>query len=310
VQTQNLTPSLAVKEPAPLDELMLAMDVVDTLRHKEMMLAREVEADDREQRLVTRLREIYTGQGIEVSDDVLKQGVAALQEERFVYKGPSPSFSRSLATLYVTRARWGKWVTTGVVVIALGLAVFQFGIRGPELRAEATLPGELQSAYQTVVAETQDPAALAQAQRLLDDGQTQLAHHDLGMAGATVGALHALDARLLEQYQLKIVQRRGERSGVWRVPDDNRRARNYYVIVEALGPDGKALKMPVKSEEDGRTKRVTEWGLRVDEATFNKVAADKRDDGIIEQDVVGEKRRGVLEPEYTVATTGAAITEW
>jgi len=72
---------VVVKEKAPLDELMLAMDVVDTLRHKELMLAREVEADDREQRLVERLREIYTAQGITVSDDVLKQGVAALQEE-------------------------------------------------------------------------------------------------------------------------------------------------------------------------------------------------------------------------------------
>ena len=195
-------------------------------------------------------------------------------------------------------------------MIAVGLAAFQLGIRGPALRAQTALPGQLQSAYQAVVAETQEPAALAQAQRLLEDGETQLAHHDLGMAGASVGALHALDARLLEQYQLKIVQRRGERSGVWRIPDDNRRARNYYVIVEALGPDGRALTMPIKSEEDGRTKRVTEWGLRVDEATFNKIAADKRDDGIIEQDTVGEKRRGVLEPEYSVATTGAAITEW
>jgi hypothetical protein len=86
--------------------------------------------------------------------------------------------------------------------------------------------------------------------------------------------------------------------------------RNYYLIVQALGPDGRTLAMPIKSEEDGGTKRVTAWGLRVDEATYNKVAADKRDDGIIEQDVVGEKRRGMLEPEYTVATTGAAITSW
>ncbi len=173
------------------------MDVVDTLRHKELMLAREVEADDREQRLLERLREIYTGQGIAVSDDVLKQGVAALQEERFHYNGPVPSFSRSLATLYVTRARWGKWVTTGVAVVAIGAAAFQFGIRGPELRAEATLPGELQSAYQTVVAETQDPAALTEgASSCSTDGKAQIDQHDFSEAGATVGALHGLDFKL------------------------------------------------------------------------------------------------------------------
>jgi hypothetical protein len=192
----------------------------------------------------------------------------------------------------------------------IGAAVFQFGIRGPELRAEATLPGELQSAYQTIVAETQDPPALSKAEQFLTDGKAQIDHHDFSQAGATIGALHALDFQLREQYDLKIVQRRGERSGVWRVPDDNRRARNYYLIVEAVTPGGQRLAMPIRSEEDGKTKRVSEWGLRVDEATFNSVAADKRDDGIIEMDVVGAKHHGVLEPEYSVATTGGAITKW
>ena len=52
------------------------------------------------------------------------------------------------------------------------------------------------------------------------------------------------------------------------------------------------------------------WGLRVDETTFQRIAADKEDDGIIQNDVVGEKRRGALAPEYRIATTGGAITDW
>ena len=31
----------------PLDEVMLAMDVVDTLRHRELLVARELAAEDR-----------------------------------------------------------------------------------------------------------------------------------------------------------------------------------------------------------------------------------------------------------------------
>ena len=68
--------------------------------------------------------------------------------------------------------------------------------------------------------------------------------------------------------------------------------------------------MPITSEENRRTRNVDKFGLRVDEATYNRVRADKQDDGIIQNDVVGRKRRGVLEREYTVPTTGAAITEW
>jgi hypothetical protein len=299
-----------VKQQTSLDELMLAMDVVDTLRHKELMLAREVEADDREQRLLNRLREIYTAQGIAVSDDVLKQGVQALQEERFVYHGAPPSFARSLATLYVTRRRWGKWVTAVVAAVIVGVLAVQYGILAPRERAFAALPTDLQSAYQTVLADTQDAAALASAQQLFSDGEAALEQRDVGTTRSSIGALQALDAKLREQYELKIVSRPGVRSGVWRVPDDNRRVRNYYLIVEAIAPNGRPLAMPIRSEEDGKVRRVSRWGLRVDEATYNQVAADKRDDGIIEHDVIGEKRRGALEPEYSVATTGAAITKW
>ncbi len=127
---------------------------------------------------------------------------------------------------------------------------------------------------------------------------------------AATAEIAALNARVQAQYELRVVSRPGEQSAVWRYPDDNRAARNYYLIVEAVAPNGEALQLPITSEEDQRTRSVRAWGLRVDEATYNRVGADKQDDGIIQNGVVGRKRRGVLEHEYTVPTTGAAITEW
>ena len=106
------------------------------------------------------------------------------------------------------------------------------------------------------------------------------------------------------------MSRPGVRSGTTRIPDENRFAENFYVIVEAITPDGRALTLPITSEEDGRTRRVALWGLRVDEAVYESVRADKQNDGIVNDAVVGAKVRGVLEPEYTISTTGAAITEW
>jgi len=301
---------VVVKEQAPLDELMLAMDVVDTLRHQELVLARELEADDRDERLLERLREIYTGQGIEVTDEVLAQGVKALREERFAYPGPAPSFARSLATLYVTRGRWGKWVgslTALVVVAALG---FQLLIRGPELRAIEALPADLQSSYQSIVATTDDAGALSDARGLLAAGEMAVAQREYDVARGVVADLRLLDARLEQQYELRIVSRPGEDSGFWRIPDINTGAQNFYVVVEAIAPNGSALRLPIESEESRRIESVRAWGLRVDEETFGRVRADKLDDGIIQQNVVGAKRRGALEPEYSIATTGAAVTEW
>jgi len=310
VKNPQLTMPVGTSEPAPLDELMLAMDVVDTLRHRELMLEREVAADDRDQQLLVRLREIYTAQGITVTDDVLEQGVRALRDERFVYTAPVPGFGRSLALLYVSRGRWGKWVGGAVALAAAAVLAFQLLVVWPETRAAETLPSELQSAYQLIVSETKDPKALEQAQHTLSAGQVALSHRDFGGAGAAVGELRGLDARLEQQYELRIVSRPGERSGIERLSDENSSARNYYLVVEAIAPNGAPLTIPIRSEENGNTVPVREWGLRVDEATYERVKADKLDDGIIEKNVVGEKHRGELDPQYTVATTGAAITKW
>src|SRR4029453_14516698 len=48
--------------PPPPDGLVLAMDVVDTLRHRERLVERELN----EEQLIERLRSLYKGQGIEV----------------------------------------------------------------------------------------------------------------------------------------------------------------------------------------------------------------------------------------------------
>ena len=82
------------------------------------------------------------------------------------------------------------------------------------------------------------------------------------------------------------------------------------MIVEAVGPAGERLEVSVQDEETGTTERVRIWGLRVDEATFDAVRRDKQDDGIIENDRFGYKRRGYLKPEYEMPSSGGAITRW
>jgi Family of unknown function (DUF6384) len=102
--------------PSPkLDDLMLAMDVVDTLRQDQRLVERELLAPSSDEALIKRLREVYKSQGIEVSDQVLEEGVKALNEKRFSYEPPGPSLARSLAVVWIQRARIGK--------IALGVSI-------------------------------------------------------------------------------------------------------------------------------------------------------------------------------------------
>ncbi|MBK7043924.1 MAG: hypothetical protein IPH50_09655 [Rhodanobacteraceae bacterium] len=46
------------------------------------------------------------------------------------------------------------------------------------------------------------------------------------------------------------------------------------------------------------------------QSEYERVKADKIDNGLIDDAVVGEKRRGEIDVEYRVAVAGGAITEW
>jgi hypothetical protein len=294
----------------PLDDVMLAMDVVDTLRHQQVLIDRELNAQDRDRKLIERLREIYASQGIDVPDHVLEEGVAALKEDRFNYTPPPESFQTRLASLYVRRGKWGKPLLLGLGAILIALLAYTLLIRGPAERELAALPARLEKQHELLLQVAKGEAARERSESLYSRGRSALAGGEKAQVMELLDQMSALQAEIEEEYELRIVSRPGERSGVWRIPDANSSARNYYLIVEAITPDGRTLTRNVVNEEDGKSYRVDKWGLRVDESLFERIAADKQDDGIIQQSWFGVKRRGYLTPEYLLPTTGAALTAW
>lgn len=294
------------KDRPPLDEVMLAMDVVDTLRRRKRVVDRELDEAGREEDLKERLRKIYYAQGIEVPDHILEEGVRALKEGRFTYKPPEESIAVKLARLYVGRGRWGKWVLGGLAVPIVAWMVNYFAFVMPN----ADLPQEIEAMHGQVIEMAKGDRAREVADQHLAWAKAALRSGDKDEAKAELEALEAMRDTIELAYTLRVVNRPGERSGVWRVPDVNSSAKNYYLIVEAVAADGRVIKVPVTSEEDRRTKTVDKWGLRVDKKTFEKVARDKQDNGIIERDRVGYKSPGYLEPKYEVDTEGGAISEW
>lgn len=309
----------ATAEKRTLDEVLVAMDVVDTLRHRDVILQKELDQEGREKQLIARLREIYAAQGIEVTDDVLLQGVRALEEQRFHYKPPAPSLGVRLAKLYVSRDRWWKPVAGGVAAIIAGLFAYQVGVVQPAKAKEARieravtseLPTALSSAHAAVLEISQSETANQLAATYLFDGQQAIQARDLDKTEAAIERLTQLKSDLSVSYDVRVVYGPGEpRSGIFRIPDDAPNARNFYLIVEAVDPAGRVVEVEIESEEDRKTERVTRWGQRVSENAFNAVASDKQDDQIIQNAVIGTKTVGSLTPSYSVATPGGAILEW
>ncbi len=409
-------------EPARLDEVMLAMDVVDTLRHQQDLVEHALSEELRDAALITRIRTIYANQGIEVSDAIIAEGVEALKKDRFNYQPPPPSFRIRLARLYVRRGTWAKRIA---VLAVLGLAGWLvYDIRGDlaershgaETRAlvddvrqridsaatrlaglerdvrSLSVPAALGSAgqrrYEALAGDNtragqaiqraragmagvpdttqaRDRAdveralaalspPLAEAEQALQRATSSLGELrqlvglseslnrvEARFAGLSLVAAADVEVRTLHQqagqalaagdvatararidrletianavnlsYELRIVSRPDEQTGVWRQPADNPRARNYYIIVDAVGADGRPLALPITSEEDQSTQTVSTFGIRVPESVFEAIRADKMANGLVDDPLFAVKRRGALEPEYRRAVAGGMITRW
>ncbi len=294
------------------------MDVVDTLRHRQDLVTRELDGVVRERQLIERLRAIYHDQGIDVPDHILKEGVAALAESRFTYEPPRPGLGTTLAHLYVGRKKWGRPVLAALIA-AVVIGVGYFGVWQPYQAGQAEqarlelsegLPAQMDALYQTIYEETKVQQAVVQAEALRTRGKALAAEGNRAGAEDALEQLIALRDRLRQVYSLRIVNRQGVDSGFWTFPEINTDATNYYIVVEALDPSGNALSLPILNEENGETETVSMWGVRVPETVYGAVVADKRDDGIIQANEVGRKSDGFLDVEYLMPVLGGAVTRW
>jgi len=303
--------------PAKLDDLMLAMDVVDTLRHEEALVEKELSQDQRDEALKARLRRIYESQGLTVSDRILEEGIRALKESRFAYTPPQPSFGTFMAKLWIRRKTVGPilLILVGLVVAFVGWQIWRAGEAArvaEEIRIELTetLPKALAASADAARAAASDPDAIARIDALVATGAAAQTAGDADDMRQAITELDALRAALLQTYQLRIVSRPGEDTGVFRIPDVNEDARNYYIIVEPVTESGEVLSLPVVNQEDGQTYTVSKWGVRVPETTYNAIRDDKSDDGIVQDNILGEKPRGTLKVSYRMPVEAGVITEW
>ena len=310
--------AVAPGKPQTLDDVMIAMDVVDTLRHREDLVRRELNDEGREAELIARLREIYRNQGIEVPDHVLADGVKALKESRFVYTPAPKGWKRTLLTLWAKRHSYGKVTGIALALLVGGWAAYHVLVTRPaEQAAEQarieiteTLPKALRQAHADAIGVAADEAVKQKANALLADGERAIRSGDRAGMSQVSAELAALRDDVVREYTLTIVSRPGESSGVWRRAPGNSQARNHYLIVEPIAPDGRKLSIRVRNEETGATETASKFGVRVSQQVYDAAVQDKRDDGIIQRNRFGVKRHGTLTVDYQMPFEGGFITKW
>jgi hypothetical protein len=299
--------NIAPPDELNLPEMLRIMDVATALRQDRELVEQHLNLDE----LKAKLRErLLAGSGVTgepVTPEEVDRAIEQYFESRNTFRDPPRGIETTLAHLYVRRmplARWGGAILVGV--LALWLLFLSpsapLSSQGRAQRALASLTSEIGRQEQTVRALAQDPAAVSAAERLEREARTFAEQGDKARLQSVRDELARLSERLEQEYTVRIISRPGEKSGIDRYFTDaeGKRASGYYLIVEAVGPDQKTVKRLVHNIEDNRDEDVTRWGERVPKAVYDRIARDKKADGIVDENIFAIKRRGRLDDEVVM----------
>ena len=304
--------SAATADPAPLTDDLLTMDVADALR-RDPALAAASESDR-----AAALRAYYRSFGLEISDEVIAGGIAASRDDRYRHVATTRGLGAALARLYISRRNWAPPTIAILVALAVVFGGYFLAyqpyrlvqLQQAQVELTQTMPATMDGLFHTIHEETKVTQAESNAAAAVDRGKAAVAKGDRAGAQQAIADLTAIRDALRAEYQLRIADQPGGKWGFWTFPKSNAEETNYYLVVQAIGDDGTALTLPVRSEETGRTDQVSVWAERVPEDVYRAVEADKADDGVIQHALLGVKEFGFLTPSYVVPTLGGQLTRW
>lgn len=160
-----------------------------------------------------------------------------------------------------------------------------------------------------------DDVAIASVEQVQKRGAMLFRSGNLERLRASRSELREVAVRLDEQYTVTIVDRRDEVTGFERLAGD--RMSGLYLVVEALDGNGVALARPIVDLERKERVVVKRWGEEVPAEVWERIAADKQKDGVLDETVFARKRRGFMSEEVVIVdgrgrplAQGRRVTKW
>lgn len=329
-----------------LDEMLRVMDVATELRKQRETVEKEFAIDETKAMLRERLLAATSITGERVSETEVDTAISQYFDTLHTFREPPASFETTLAHLYVRR---GQLSVTLVFLLALaGVGWYMLHttagsisrtLRGSRQAVrQASSPADLAKRLQdnarqraaeleTSVREmTERIRSVARESGLTDEIDRLVGELDVAARQADVKSLTDLNQRMTtlldqlnEAYEVRIVSGANEKSGIDRFqPQDQGGAiSGYYVIVEARDASGHVLTRSIPNAEDDRVEQVTRWAERVPKAVYDRIKADKKADGLLDETLFAVKQRGFQNEEVKLVGPDGAplsrlgqITKW
>lgn len=326
-----------------MHDMLRIMDVASTLRRGRETAEAQLDVATAKERLRERLLATAAAAGEAVTPAEVDAAIERYFATQHTYADPPPSWRRFLAHLWVLRL--GCLTLLILFAIVVGGSIWLVGtiagkspgtstsrtavestappVNPPPRQPPAPQPeaglAAAWTAFQQVAAAAAklaaDDDARARVQSASAVGEAAHAASDLGRLQQARQRIDELVTRLEEEYTVTVVDRPGERSGIDRYFDG--KLSGYYLIVEAKTADGRALSRRITSGETKRASNVTKWGEQIPEAVWQRIVADKKADGVVDEALFARKERGRHDETVVLddgkgkpLRRGRQITEW
>lgn len=329
-----------------LDEMLRVMDVATELRQQRETVEKEFAVDETRQMLRERLLAATSITGERVSEVEVDTAITQYFSTLYTYREPPRSLNVTLAHLYVRR---GQLSVSLVLVLALAgvssymlhtsAGMFTRAVRSSRQAVQqATSPADLSARLQanakaraseleTAVREMSDriraiardaaiPLEIDRWLGELDVAKRQLDEKSLSeLCQRTTTLLNQLN----EAYEVHIVSGSNDKSGIDRYFEDaeGKRVSGFYVIVEARDANGNPLPRRIRTGETQQLEQVTRWAERVPQEVYDRIKADKKADGVLNETLFAVKQRGYQNEEIKLVGSDnqalsrlGQITKW
>jgi hypothetical protein len=307
-----------------LAEMMRIMDVATALRQDRELVEEQLNFDQLKARLRDKLTAAAKVTGEQVSDAEVDAAIEQYYSNLHAFREPPHDFRITLARLWVRRQSILTWGAAGLAALALLVWLFflpsgPFNSRGRVERKIAALSQSIHQHADRIKVVSKDPSVNPDVAKLVAEAVTYQAQQDTASLEKVDQQLAHLEESLREEYTVSVVAAPGKKSGIDRYFTDSegKRVSGYYLIVEARRADGTVLRRRIHNSETGQVEEVSVWGERVPKDVYDRLARDRREDGILNETTFAIKRAGFANEEVQmkgndgqVLTRMGQITKW
>jgi Family of unknown function (DUF6384) len=300
---------------ADLKGMVQILDIASAIKADKKAVLNELNVESERLKLAKQIKDAARLDGEDLSDDVINMALDAYFSDRFKFIPPKPSAALLFANIYIKRnlilaicslillLTFSYWL-----ILSNSSPIFGVKAQQNRYKARASYYANLIEEQSKLISQiAKEKSLLTEVNNLNSLGESLAEKptqdgESIERLEGVAKEINSIREELFKEYEVRIVSREGEKSGIDRyyTDDDGKRVSGYYLIVEAVAPDGSILLVNIRNSEDGTSKLVTKWAERVPEVIYFRILEDKKSDGRVDEYLFARKRRGYLNQEVVM----------